>query len=731
MSFFDKISALISFGKQKELPEHFFALNISFEKLTASLWTIEGKQLKILEVAEKEYFSKDQIEDCADELLDQVLQNRAIEPHKILFGVPNSWLSDDNLKDDYLKLLRDLVKELELTPMAYVATTHAINHFLEKQNGIPQTCILVGFEEKYLVVTVVRAGKIDGVKILQRGDNCGADIEKALLSFTDVETLPSKILLYGLEKESMDKLKSQLLSFSWMSKLSFLHFPKIEILPNGLEIKSICLAGATELNSEAVFVDGQIKRTEKAKNELLEDKEMENLDNFGFVVGDISKQLEEEEEKESLGEDKEMSSLESREVIQKGNLEVEDFEPTDIAPPTSFALGSSRFSNLARFIPKGNLTLPTILFGILGAAAILIGAYLFLVKAQVKIFVEPRILEKDAQVIADPKQKVVDEEAKIIPGQIMETEVSGSAKDNATGKKQVGDPAKGTVVIYNKTFESKSLSKGTSVTSSNGLKFTLDTSVNIASQSATDSGITFGKTNTTVTASSVGADGNLPSGSELTISNLPSSQISAKSEGNFSGGTSKEVTIVSDSDQKRLLASLASTLRKGAQQKLQEKLPDKKILEEALSEQIVSKSYNKNINDQASEFSLNLTVKFKGTAFDDKDLRGIVSKLVTTQVPDGYNLDLSDTETQADVSKLEKDGRLIFLARFKAKLLPKLDTEKIKQEIKGKQIDGAIETLKNLENVLGAEIKVTPTLPEVLQRLPVLTKNITVEIGLK
>ena len=451
-------------------------------------------------------------------------------------------------------------------------------------------------------------------------------------------------------------------------------------------------------------------------------------DNFGFVAGDISKQLTEEEEKESLGEDEEEELLESRKVTPPGNLEVEDFEPREAATPAALAIGS-RFSKLGRFIPKGNFTLLIILFGVLGAAAILIGAYLFLVKAQVKIFVEPRILEKDAQVIADPKQKSVDEDAKIIPGQIVETEISGSSKDNATGKKQVGDPAKGTVVIRNKTDDSVTLSKGSTLASSSGLKFNLDLSVTIASKSADDG--TYGKATATVTAAQVGADGNLPSGTDLTVANFSTDKLIAKSEGNFSGGTSKEVTVVSDSDQKRLLASLASTLRKGAQQKLQEKLPDKKILEEALSEQIVSKSYNKNINDQASEFSLNLTIRYKGTAFDDKDLRGIVSKLVTTQVPDGYNLDLSDTETQADVSKLEKDGKLIFLARFKAKLLPKLDMEKIKNQIKGKQTDNAIETIKTLENVLGAEIKVTPTLPKVLQRLPILTKNITVEIGLK
>lgn len=714
MSFIDRLSALMPFGKNKELPEYYFALNISFEKLIASLWTIDGKQLKILAVADREYSKNDHIVDAADQLLDKVLGEREIEPQKILFGVPNTWVSDDNLKDEYLKLLRGLVKEMGLTPMAYVATTHAINHFMEKKDGIPQTAILAGFEKSHLSVTVVRAGKIDGVKVLQRGDNSGSDIEKALLTFTDIETLPSRILLFGLDPAALEKLRSQLLSFSWMSKLSFLHFPKIGLLADNLEIKSVCLAGATELNSEAVFVDRQIQKTQKI-TELLKEENLGNLegDNFGFVVGDVSKQLKEEEHKESLGESEEEvePSLDSREIM-----------------PSSSSLGAPA---LTKFIPKGNFTLLTIFLGIFGAIIILFGAYLFLVKAHVEVFVEPRILEKDAQVIADPKQRSVDENAKIIPGQVVETEVSGSSKDSATGKKQIGESAKGTVIIYNKTDESKTLSKGTSLSTSGGLKFNLDTSVSIASQSASDAGITFGKVNTTVTASSIGADGNIPSGQDLTVAGFTSDKIVTKSEGNFSGGTSKDVTVVSSSDQQRLLASLASTLRKQAQQKLQDKLPDKKILEEALSEMIVNKNFNKNINDQASEFSLNLTIRYKGTAFEDKDLRGIVSKLVTTDVPAGFQFDLSDTETQADVSKLEKDGRLIFVARFKAKLLPKIDTEKIKDQIKGKSTDEAAQTLKGLENVLGSEIRLTPALPKILQRLPILNKNITVEVGLK
>lgn len=702
MSFLDKVTAFLPIRKKEEKPEYFFAVNIGAEILTTALWSIESKELKVLGIASENYSSQDEIATVLDKLLDEVIGAREIEPQKILFGVPNSWILDDNLKDEYLKILRNIVKELELAPMAYVSESNALVHLIEKQEGVPATAILVGFEKHHLSVTVVRAGKLDGVKSVKRGESSGSDIEKVLLQFTDVETLPSRILIYGIKA---DELKAQLLSFSWMSKLSFLHFPKIDVLGEDTPIKSICLAGASEINSSISYTDEPVNREKEKVNILDEEIKEDESDipdssekDLGFVVGDISK------EKELV-------------MPQEAPLEIEE-ENTK----TEF--------NVKNFIPK-KLRGKALPIGIAVFLLLMFLPYIFMSKANIKIFVEPKVLEKEATVVADPNQKTVNENDKIIPAQIIETEVSGLAKDSASGKRLIGDPAKGTIVIYNKTSESKSLSKGTQVISSAGLKFTLDMSVSIASQSASDSGITFGKVSTAVTASAIGADGNLPSGSIFTVAAFPADKLSAKSEGNFSGGTSKEVTVVSSDDTQRLLAKLSSDLKQQAQQKLQEKYSGKKILKEALSENIKKKSYNKNINDAASEFSLDMTVNYKGTAFDDADLKIIVSKLVTVDVPSDFQLDLSETETQADVSKLEKDGKLIFLARFKAKLIPKIDTGQIKDKIRFKTKNEAQDILKSMENILGSDIRLKPSLPGLLGRIPLLPGNITLEVGLK
>lgn len=708
MSFLDKITALIPLRKKETLPEYFFALNIGTEKLTVALWSLQDKELKVLSTASNEYSSNGQILTVSDKLLDEVLGENEVEPRKILFGVPDHFLQDEDLKEEYLKLLRGIVKELELEPMAYVATSHAILHFLEKKEGVPTTAILVGFDSRHLEVTVARAGRLDGTRVIERGENSGADIEKALLQFTDVETLPSKILIYGENREEMEKLKALLLSFTWMSKLSFLHFPKIETLEEEVTVKSICLAGASEINGDVIYAQN-IQETKKEMVTKMIEKEPEEPKEstkesdqavggtLGFIVGDVSE-------------------------IEESNLALQLPAAVEIAEEETV----KKF-NWKKFLPKLNFKNRGLVISV-AVLAILILAYLFLPKAEVKIFVEPKVLEKDTQVTADPAAKSVNEESKIIPGQSIETEVSGSSKEPSSGKKTVGDAAKGTVVLRNKTDEAKTLSKGTILTA-NGVKYNLDLSVTVASKSADDG--TWGKATVTVTAVDVGADGNLPSGTDLLVSSVSTSQVVVKAEGNFSGGTSKDVTVVSETDQKRLLASLASDLRRQAKQKLQEKLPGKKILEEALSEEIIKKSYSKNINDQANEFLLNMTIKFKGTAFEEKDLKQIVGKLVTTQVPEGYQLDVLSTETQADVSKLEKDGKLIFLARFKAKMLPQMNEEEIKSKIAGRSVARVGEILKSYENVLGSEIKITPKLPGPLSRLPVLTRNIKIEVGLK
>lgn len=721
MAFLDYLSKFLPSRNKPEPPEYYFGLDIRSGTVTGSVWGIEGSKVKLISIVHKKFHQPENFPESAHSLiesaniaLDEALADFTPEPEKILFGVPDSWLADEELKPKFSKVLKQLVKELDVVPLAYVSATHAICHLLQRQEGVPATAILVEIAEP-LNVSVVKAGKVLGTKEVSRGENLARDIEKALLTFPDIEVLPAKILIYG--KGKISHYKEDLVSFNWMGQLPFLHLPKVEELEEDVSIKSLCFAGASEINPH-VHLDHQTVPIAPAR------PQPHNLDSHtpnrhvpekpapletAFIEGDIEDQF-----AATAVAPYEKSAHHPH---SSGNM-LDKLNPSSIMPKRMPDLGKL-FGGMGI-----GLIIPVVI------VIVLVLAYLFLPKATVTIFVDPKILEKEAQIVADPKLTAMDEANKQIAGKIVETIVNGTSKAAATGKKQIGDPAKGSVVIYNKTAAPKTFPSGTVLVGPDNLSFTLDTSVTVASQSAVEGGISFGKSTGNATASTIGPDGNLAAGKDLTLKGFSGDQYSAKVDTAFSGGVSQDVTVVTSDDQKKLLASLTSDLKKKASEDIQGKLTgDMKILEETFTEKVLKQAFTKNPGDQATEFSLTLNLSLKGTAYSDTDLKTLVGKLVQTTVPEGYNLDLSQTETQATVSKVEKDGKIIFTAKFKAKLMPKMDLDKIKSEIKFKSPEEVEAILKSRESVIGANFKIKPELPGPLNRLPLLPQNITLEIN--
>lgn len=722
MGLLDQLSKFLPSQKKSTPAEYYFGLSIKHGLVSGSVWGIEGNRVRIISVVDKKFHAGEDLSENSDSLvesaniaLDQALADFQPEPEKILFGVPDSWLQDEELKPKFAKVLKRLTRELDVIPLAYVSTTHAICHLLQRQEGVPTTAILVEIDDP-VSVSVIKAGKILGIKEVPRGENLPRDIEKALLSFPDIEVLPAKILIFG-KNDNLGHYKEEMVSFNWMGQLPFLHLPKVEQLEKDISIKSLSFAGASEINPH-IHLDHQTVPIATPKANISH-KVLSEHDNLRHSP---------DEEYETAFSKGDVQEMNRRAVVAPP-------EPLRGVMPTHGGL-LDKFSPGA-IMPK-SVPNPLKFFGNLGMTlvipivilVILVIAYVFLPKATVTVFVDPKVLEKETQIVADPKIASMDEANKQIAGKVIEATVNGTSKATATGKKQIGDPAKGTVVLYNKTAAPKTFSQGTVLVGPNNFNFTLDTSVNVASQSAVEGGISFGKATVNATASTIGPDGNLAAGKDLTIKGLAESDYGAKVDTAFSGGISKDVTVVTSDDQKKLLASLTAELKKKAQDEAQGKLTgDMKILDETFTEKVLKQSFSKNPGDQASEFSLTLNLSLQGTAYSDTDLKTIVGKLVETNVPEGYDLDLSRTETQATVSKVEKDGKVIFTAKYKAKLMPKLDLSKIKSSIIFKTPLQVEDILKANENVIGADIKISPQLPGPLQRLPILPQNINLEIN--
>lgn len=734
MKILDSILNSLPIPKKNEPVEYYFGLNISSNMVYGCVWGIRSGKLHVISSSKTVYESEKDLIEASNYVLDEALADFKPEPTKILFGVPDDWLADDDLKPEYLKTLKQLVKELDVVPLAYVASTNAISHLIARQTGVPLTAVLVHISDP-VTVSVVKGGKVQGTKQAKKSDKLAKDIEKALMSFTEIEVLPSKILVYGDEK--VTKYKEELTSYAWMTQLPFLHLPKIEDLDSNIVVAAVAYAGASEIDPEVQVSNHQLEEEIKphTKNKHISLDESKNrqhvedkhgLDNVGFVTGDIN----EAENQAILMEDESLGGGEDVDVYGR-------------AVPMKHSSGHTQENKyaVAAASDSPKMRMPIGLLGLLSSSKFLIiplilliflGVYFYFQKAKVTVFVDLKTVENNTTVTADPKVSAVDEAAKIIPGEVVSAEVSGSDKGQATGKKQVGDAAKGKVIIYNATAKSLVIDKGTTLTTDKGLKFTLDGTVQVASKSASAADPPTKSSVVDATAAVIGPDSNIPAGGDLSVGGFNKSDVVAKVDTAFSGGVSKDVTIVTADDQNRLLAKVLADLKKQAKDDLQAKMTgDVKVLEEALSDTVIKKTFSKNVGDQASDFNLNLTVKLLGTSYKDSDLKSIVSKLVQVEVPAGFELDLAQTETQADVSKTEKDGRLIFNAKFKAKLMPKFDLEQLKKDIIFKSPLEADKRLKQIENVIGTKAELSPNVPAPLARLPILTKNIDIEVTAK
>jgi hypothetical protein len=85
----------------------------------------------------------------------------------------------------------------------------------------------------------------------------------------------------------------------------------------------------------------------------------------------------------------------------------------------------------------------------------------FLPKATITIMVLPKTLDQDVEITLSTTDSSINFSDKIVPAEVESVSESGQKMVETTGKKTVGDPAKGTVTIYNKTTSPKTFSKGT------------------------------------------------------------------------------------------------------------------------------------------------------------------------------------------------------------------------------------------------------------------------------
>jgi hypothetical protein len=519
---------------------------------------------------------------------------------KVVFGLGERFLTKEgDIEKSVRSNLKQLTKSLELTPLGFVPLTTSIAHYLRKTEGIPTSVILIGATEENFDISIYRVGRLAFSISVKRTESEGEDIENALKACTDADVLPSRILLYGADDVRIQESKSILLRHQWTSRANFLHYPKIELFPFDQMINTVVEAGANEITHELIEEGA-------AESEPLEKSSAAST----FAKATVDKKASQDESEDRLGEaeedredtEKSTGTLEEEPklvgddgkkvthmvVVQPETLGFHEtvgenefaasHTDTSIENPLEFAeenhsyVSQSKTSGGREFTSFFSSVLRSIkpLFhsmkwvmrrlpvGVIGIGVVFIiligvgfwGVTQYFPRVTVTLSVLPKDISRQDSVIIDPQATTIDTEKKVIPGKKLEKVVSGEKNIPTTGKKKIGDPAKGTVTIFNKSEGTAySLKKGT-IISTGTLQFVLDSDVSVASASTnlSQGQTVFGKTTTTATANTVGTEGNIEANREFTLKDYQSSVLVARNDQPFTGGTSKEVTVVSRAD---------------------------------------------------------------------------------------------------------------------------------------------------------------------------------------
>jgi hypothetical protein len=740
---------------KKIVPLYYLVLVLRDEKVQAVIFEELESVAKI--VGQKEQHFSTTIDDVPSEELLEVLDKAIagaemslpenVQTHKTIFGVKQSWTDNDQIKKEYLAKLKKASEELDLVPIGFLVISQAISHFLQKEEGVPVSAILAEVNKRSVTVTLLRAGKSIETKSSEIHDSIPFTVDTVLKHFSIAEILPSRIIVFNGKED----LSQEFISHTWSKSLPFLHLPQITSLPEGFDAKAVLFGAATQMGFEVLekneipeetetIPDLSQEETKVAENKPQETDVYKNLgaSDFGFAQDvDVAK-MKFQEPVTPIDNPKKEQEIVPRMDIEDRQINTE--QPKGFANILTLvknilaATLGLIFTVIQKIIPGKNsaprrklvILVPVILLLIIA----IIGSYFMFLKAEITITVDPKITQQDKS-ITFSTTKTTDSSNNIIKGDFVAVSEDGSVSTTATGKKDVGTSAKGSVTIFNSLTQSKTLAGGTIIKSPNGLEFTLDSSVTIkavASHSA-DETASPEKITANVTANQLGKESNLPSGTKFPIGSFDSSDLVAKNDNPFSGGTKKEVTVISKNDVVKLEKDILSQFEGKAKEDLQKQLNQNKILLPAFVTETLSKeSLSTKVGNEANQLTLTGTVEYQGISYDKNDLITISKSILSKDISQNQEIDYNNIKTAVLDIKNVNDDEVKANLNIKGLLLPKIDENQLTKDLKRKSFNAAEDLLFKLPQVADVKIILSPNLPFLPKDLPAREKNIKILI---
>ncbi len=776
--------------KKKEDTGFYLALLLTDEKATAVILHEELGKIKILG-SRQEFFSTPLEHVSLEELIEVVDKalSRAeealppsIETHDTVFGVKESWVEEETkkIKKTHLTQLKKVCDSLDLTPIGFMVTSEAVTHLIQEEEGAPLSAIMAEIGKTGVVLSLLRGGKkIESVHGPFKEFSPPMTVDMLLRHFT-VPVLPARLILY--DAEGSEKLSQQFITHQWSKALPFLHVPQITVLPAGFEARAVAFGAASQMGFELLGLEKDLPKTitpptDKHEAELESESETEptpeveklpeeeeltpkliRADNFGFVTDkDVATMPHIAEVPEEEASEEKAPEHHGAEISHHGLLhnkpthaqqlhvpteddetdedEEEDEDDNKKRGPLAFLSGIKmptisglKGKNVLALSRNKKIILPLIIISLLISAVVGLAIfYLYNVEATVELAMKPNMVNQTTKTTFSTTASS-DFSKNVIATKDLTVTVDGEVSTDATGKKDVGEKAKGTVTIFNNSSGKVNLPSGTEIKSSNGLVFVTDKDITVASASGDIfSGTKPGTTDVTVAAKEIGSEQNLPSNTKFSVGSNAS--LAGKNDGAFSGGSKKAVTVVSKDDLAKLRTDLPKSLQSKAKSAIEQKASSEEtVLPYFATNSLEKATYDKKVDEEAKKVTLKASVVFDGMSFSNKDLEEYAKAILKKDQSDDVSFAEDTVKAEVKEAKQNEEKEMEATVNIEAGVLPKIDTTEVAEGLQGKSYGEAKDKLANLPQIATSEIKFSPGIPFLPQFFPSLPKKIKVVI---
>lgn len=333
-------------------------------------------------------------------------------------------------------------------------------------------------------------------------------------------------------------------------------------------------------------------------------------------------------------------------------------------------------------------------------------------KAKVTIQTDNTSITSTLSVTLDTAAETLDEAGLIVPAEYKEFKKTTTEKVAATGQKDVGTKASGTVTIINCTDNPIKISAGTGV-SSGSLTYILQSSVSMDAGDFTSGGQCKSNGDHVDSAAAIaqnnGDQYNIP-GRTLTIAGV-SGDVRATTDG-MSGGTSKKVTIVSGQDVETAKQKLTSQDTTEASEELEKQFEAENLY--GITETVVAGTptitASPAIDQEGSEVTVTAVTTYTMFGAMRDDLKKLVENDAKKQIDTAKQKLLSDGIDEAVFSSQSQNGKVSAKIQLQTTVAAgaEINPDDIKQYVAGKKRGEAENYIKDRPGVKDVTISYSP-----------------------